>query len=70
MSSCGFLQSHRAGVYLVVLRLLVEVHGLCFLVACGILAPRPGIEPSSPALEGGVLTTGPPGKFLIFYIEI
>ena len=30
--------------------------------ACGILAPRPGIEPAPPALEGEVLTTGPPGK--------
>ena len=30
--------------------------------ACGILAPRPGIEPSPPALECGVLTTGPPGE--------
>ena len=28
--------------------------------ACGILVPQPGIEP--PALEGEVLTTGPPGK--------
>ena len=28
--------------------------------ACGILAPRPGIEPVAPALEGEVLTTGPP----------
>ena len=24
--------------------------------------PRPGIEPVSPALAGGFLTTGPPGK--------
>ena len=32
--------------------------------ACGILAPRPGIKPSPPALEGEVLTTGPPGKSL------
>ena len=32
--------------------------------ACGILAPRPGIEPAPPELEGEVLTTGPPGKFL------
>ena len=32
--------------------------------ACGILAPRPGIEPAPPALEGEVLTTGPPGKSL------
>ena len=30
--------------------------------ACGILVPQPGIEPTSPALEGGFLTTGPPGK--------
>ena len=32
--------------------------------ACGILAPRPGIEPVLPALEGKVLTTGLPGKSL------
>ena len=30
--------------------------------ARGISAPRPGIEPVPPALEGEVLTTGPPGK--------
>ena len=29
-----------------------------------ILAPQRGIELSSPALEGEVLTTGPPGKLL------
>ena len=76
MNSFGFLQLHRAGASLV-LRLLVEVcglslvvvHGLSFLVACGILVPEPGIEVSSPALEDGFLTTGPPGKFLIFYIK-
>ena len=32
-------------------------------LACGILVPRPRIEPMSPALAGGFLTTGPPGKF-------
>ena len=32
--------------------------------ACGILAPRPGIEPATPVLEGEVLTTGPPEKSL------
>ena len=32
--------------------------------ACGILAPGPGIEPTPPALEGKVLTTGLPGKSL------
>ena len=34
--------------------------------ACGILAPRPGIEPAPPALEGEVPTTGPPGKSLSY----
>ena len=32
--------------------------------ACGVLAPWLGIEPTSPALEGEILTTGPPGKSL------
>ena len=32
--------------------------------AYGILTPQPGLEPALPALEGGILTTGPPGKFL------
>ena len=27
-------------------------------VACGILVPRPGTEPVSPALQGGFLTPG------------
>ena len=30
--------------------------------AHGILIPQPGMEPTSPALESEVLTTGPPGK--------
>ena len=30
--------------------------------ASGILVPPPGMEPAAPALEGGFLTTGPPGK--------
>ena len=29
--------------------------------AWGILDPQPGIEPVPPALEGKILTTGPPG---------
>ena len=36
--------------------------------ACGILAPQPGVEPAPPALEGKVLTTGPPGKSLSYLI--
>ena len=37
----------------------------CFgLEPCGILPPQPGIKPTPSALEGEVLTTGPPGKSL------
>ena len=37
-------------------------HGLSCTMACGILVPRPGIEPMSPVLENRFLTTGPPWK--------
>ena len=36
-------------------------HGLGCPTASRILAPWPGMETESPALEGEVLTTGPPG---------
>ena len=38
---------------------------VCFFgpVIYGISAPWGGIEPTHPALEGGILTTGPPRKF-------
>ena len=32
--------------------------------ACEVLPPQPGTEPAPPALEGNVLTAGPPGKYL------
>ena len=32
--------------------------------ACGFLVPQLGIEPVSPALQGGFLTIGTPGKAL------
>ena len=35
---------------------------LSFNEACGVLAPRPGIDPEFPALQEGFLTTGPPGR--------
>ena len=38
--------------------------------ACGILAPWPGFEPTPPALEGEVLTTGLTGKSQLFDISI
>ena len=40
------------------------VCGLSCSVVCGILVPRPGIEPMSPVLADGFLSTGPPGKSL------
>ena len=51
----------------------------CRLSSCGAWAwllcgmwdlPRPRLEPMSPALTGGFLTTGPPGKKTIFYMCI
>ena len=56
-SSCGtqtLLLRHASSV--------VVVCGLSCPAACGILVPRTGIEPASPALEGRFFTTGPPGK--------
>ena len=43
---------------------LVVARGLGYPVSCKILVPPPGIKLSSPALEGGFLTTRPPGKSL------
>ena len=51
---------------------IFSLYGICYSIvsvfcfgfghkACGILAPQPGTEPSPPAFEGGVLTTGLPG---------
>ena len=57
LSSCGARAPECTGS-------VVVARGLSCPVACGILAPRPGVEPASPALEGGFLTTGLPGKSL------
>ena len=38
--------------------------------ACGILAPWPGIQATTPMLEGEVLTAGPPGKSLWHSFEL
>ena len=37
--------------------------------ACVVLVPQPGIKPTPSALEGEVLTTGPPGKSLICVLK-
>ena len=41
---------------------VVVAHGLSCSEVCRIVVPWPGIEPTSPALQGGFLTTEPPGK--------
>ena len=60
LSSCGAWAPERVG---------------SIVAACGILIPQPGIEPTSPALEGGFLTPGSPGKshaihFLQFFLDV
>ena len=73
-SHCGGLSCHGAralgcmgprscGTGSQQLRLMGSgAHRLTCPAACGIHLPRPEIEPVSPALAGGVLTTGPPEK--------
>ena len=62
LSSCGVQAPERMDSVIVAHRL--SSCGLRVLLpcACGILGPQPGIEPASPALEGGFLITGPQGK--------
>ena len=68
LSSCGVWASHCSGLSCCGAQALgyvsstVVVHRLIRPVACGILVPRPGTEPMSPALAGGFLITGPPRK--------
>ena len=38
-------------------------------MACGMLVPQPGTEPESLALQGGFLTTAPPGKSCLLTID-
>ena len=61
-SSCGVQAPGCVGS-------VVVVHRLSRLTACRILVPQPGIEPTSPALEGGFFTSGPPGKSPFYILE-
>ena len=66
------MQDLRCGVWDLSLRhagSLVAARSLSCPTACGILVPRPGIEPVSLALEGGFLTTGPPGKSQSYFLN-
>ena len=44
--------------------------GLSCPMAFGILVPLPGIESMSPALQGGFITTGSPGKSLLPFLYL
>ena len=55
LSSCGRQSPECTGS-------VVAAQRLSCPETCGILVPRLGIEPASPALKGRFLTTGPPGK--------
>ena len=57
-------------------RIIITVYGFLLLwcrfscpVECGVLVPQPRIELMSPALEGGFLTTGLPGKSQIYALN-
>ena len=52
-----FIQLHQ--VWTVACRVFVVACRLNCPTACGILVPQPGIKPTSPALEAGLVTTGP-----------
>ena len=71
----GFLWLWDTGFSLRWLLLLWSVGSRAWAQYCGARAQlllgmwnllRPGIEPVSPALAGGFLTTGPPGKSQLF----
>ena len=47
----------------------VVVYRLSCSAACRILVLQPGIKPASPELQGGFLTTRPPGKSLLHYLD-
>ena len=60
--TCGALTLHHDVGFSLIVDSVLAVSGLNCPMACGILVPRPGIELMFPALQGGFLTTGPPGK--------
>ena len=49
------------------LKLQYTVHGISCSAAYGIFVPQPGIEPTSPTLQGRLLTTRPPRIVPLFF---
>ena len=69
-SSCGMGLACCSACALEHSGFLIVVCGLRGSAACGILVPQPGIEALSQWLEGGFLTSGPPGKSLYSFFRI
>ena len=69
-SSCGMGLACCSACALEHSGFLIVVCGLRGSAACGILVPQPGIEALSHWLEGGFLTSGPPGKSLYSFFRI
>ena len=60
--SSVFKKNFKVFIEFVTVLLLLVMFWLFGHEACGISAPQEGIEPSPPALEGEISTTGPSGK--------
>ena len=63
LSNCNVQAPERRGS-------VVVAPGLSFPAACEILVHQPGIKPTSPALEGRFLTTGPQGGTLLDFLKL
>ena len=63
LSSCGTQAPEHMGS-------VVAAHGLSCSVICEILVPIPGIELTSPPLQGRFLTTGPQRKSLHLVLSL
>jgi hypothetical protein len=69
LSVCGVPASHCGGFSCCRAEALVYWLSSSYSVAYGVLLD-PAIKSSSPALEGRVLTTGPPGKSLTSVLSV
>ena len=67
--SCSLQASLQLGAQAAEHTGLVAAPRLSCPEACGTLIPLPGTESMSPALQGGFLTIGPPGKSLILVLQ-
>ena len=62
ITSVAAVQSKKVSTDVILLFTYLFVHLWLCCAACGILVPRPGMEPMPPAVGGEGFTTGRPGK--------